>query len=379
MSIYKKPSGSLISFMSNKVKTYGGINLAQGIPGFQPPKELLDILSDIAVKPIHQYAPGTGNNGLLKLLVDKYNFYKPLSVENFLVTNGGTEAVSLLYTYFNKLFNGNFSALAFEPVYESYKELPGIFNTGFVSFAYLEGGKVDFAELEDAVLKNNVKVIFLNTPGNPFGKIWEKEEVKKLINIAEKHDLFIVLDAVYQELYFDKEPYHPINQLTERVFYVNSFSKLLSITGWRLGYMACHKKHMDEIKAIHDYTGLSSPSVLQEALVIYLQKYNWGREYTSMLREKLQDSFYLLKRNLTDLGFSIPEIRGGFFIWAELPKGHTDGFKFTMDLYDKEKVAVIPGEHFGQTYRNYVRFNIAREKDDIAEASERIKHFIKKK
>jgi aspartate/methionine/tyrosine aminotransferase len=363
--------------MSNKVKTYGGINLAQGIPGFQPPRELLDILSDIAVKPIHQYAPGTGNNGLLKLLVDKYNSYKPLSVENFLVTNGGTEAVSLLYTYFNKVFNGNFSALAFEPVYESYKELPGIFNTGFVSFAYLEGGKVDFAELENAVLNNNVKVIFLNTPGNPFGKIWEKEEIEELIGIAEKHDIFVVMDAVYQELFFDQEPYHPINQLTERVFYVNSFSKLLSVTGWRLGYLACQKEHMDEIKAIHDYTGLSSPSVLQEALVIYLQKYNWGREYTSMLREKLQNSFYLLKKNLTDLGFSIPEIKGGFFIWAELPKEHTDGFTFTMDLYDKEKVAVIPGEHFGQTYRNYVRLNIAREKDDIAEASERIKRFIK--
>jgi len=376
MNKYDRPAGSYISFMSNKVKTYGGINLAQGIPGFQPPQKLLEILSDITHESVHQYAPGTGNNELIKLLLDKYTEYSSFTAENFLITNGGTEAVSLLYTYFHKMFKDDFSALAFEPVYESYKELPGIFNTGFISFAYTDKGEIDFSYLEEICVLNHVRVIFLNTPGNPFGKIWAKEEIAELIKISEQHDIFIVLDAVYQELYFDEEPYHPVNQLTERVFYVNSFSKLLSITGWRLGYLICDRGHMHEIKAIHDYTGLSSPSVLQEALAVFLKKYHWGRDYTATLRCKLRESFHLLSGDLIDLGFRIPEIKGGFFIWAQLPEGIEDGFTFTMELYEKEKVAVIPGEHFGARYKNYVRFNIAREREDIAEASKRIKRFL---
>ena len=106
---YRKPTGSYIGFMSNKVKAYGGINLAQGIPGFDPPKELTNILSEIAGNNIHQYAPGNGNNELLELLHKKYqNDYfcfsrqQVFSKDDFLILQGATEALSLLYIYFNK-------------------------------------------------------------------------------------------------------------------------------------------------------------------------------------------------------------------------------------------------------------------------------------
>jgi aspartate/methionine/tyrosine aminotransferase len=373
MTSYEKPKGSYISFMSNMVKTQGGINLAQGIPGFSPPAELLEILSHVSKKAIHQYAPGNGNDQLLDLLVDKYGGFNK---EDFLITNGATEAVSLLYTYFNNILSKPYSALAFEPTYESYKKLPEIFGDKFISFSLSESGGVDFERLRETCENENTKIIFLNTPGNPLGKIWTKNEVMELLKVAGEQNIYVIVDAVYQELYFDKEPHNPIEDFNDNLFYVNSFSKIFSITGWRIGYMIASQKHMPSIKSIHDYTGLCAPSVLQEALANYVEDYDWGNFYIQELRKNLSDSFKILKEYLGKLGFFIPEIEGGFFIWARLPEKWDDGFKFAMDLYDEEKVAVIPGEHFSSSKRNYIRFNVARDKEEMREAVKRLERFF---
>jgi len=244
---YQKPTGSYISFMSNKVKTYGGINLAQGIPGFNPPKELTNILSEISGKNLHQYAPGNGNNELLDLLLNKYQKeYPAFQKDDILITQGGTEALSLLYTYFNKNLQKPFSALAFEPVYESYKYLPEIFNSDFIPFSFEDDFSIDFNKLKKTCIQNNVKVIFLGSPGNPFGKIWSKQEMVSLIDLSKKQDVYIILDAVYKELYFEEKPYIPLDKFNPNLFYINSFSKLFSITGWRIGYLIAHQEHMQK-------------------------------------------------------------------------------------------------------------------------------------
>lgn len=373
---YQKPSGSYISFMSNKVKAYGGINLAQGIPGFDPPNELTQILSEISNHKIHQYAPGNGNNELLDLLLEKYRSEFNFTKDDILITQGGTEALSLLYTYFNKILPKPFSALAFDPVYESYKYLPGIFNTDFVSFPFGKDSSIDFEKLESTCQKQNVKVIFLGSPGNPYGKIWTMNEMNSLIQLSRKRKIFIVLDAVYRELYFDKAPYIPLDQFNPYLFYTNSFSKLFSITGWRIGYLMAHQEHMNRIKSIHDYTGLCTPSVLQQAIVEYLKQHQFGKDYVQDLRKKLTQGYSFLSSELVKLGFEIPETKGGYFVWARLPNKFQDGFKFAIDLYEQQKVAVIPGEHFSEKAANYIRLNIAREKSEIEEGMQRIKNFF---
>jgi len=373
---YKKPQGSYISFISNKVKTHGGINLAQGIPGFNPPQELTQILSELATENLHQYAPGNGNNELLELLLKKYQSEFDFTKDDFLILQGATEALSLLYIYFNKILPKPFSALAFDPVYESYNNLPQIFNTAFVPFPFQNDSSVDFEKLENTCREKNVKVIFIGTPGNPFGKIWSKTEIDNLLKISIKLDVFVVFDAVYRDLYFEEKPYIPLEQFHPNVFYVNSFSKVFSITGWRIGYLVAHQKHMEHIKPIHDYTGLCAPSVLQQAIVEYIKNYNYGKEYIASLRQKLKKSYTLLSTALKNLGFKVPETKGGYFVWAQLPEKFPDGFKFTVDLYEQQQVAVIPGEHFSKNAKNFIRLNIARPIDEVEEGIEKIKVFF---
>ncbi len=377
-SRYDMPKGSLISFFSNKVKNQGGINLAQGIPGFSPPHELLHILSEISIRPdIHQYAPGIGNYNLLDRLIEHYQPEFPVTQNNVLIVQGATEAISLLYLYLRKKHPGSFTVLGFEPVYETYNNLPDIYNDRFISFSFEQNHSIDIEKLESVIRKEKVNLIFMNSPGNPFGRFFTKEECLKILELSEKYNFYIIFDAVYRQIYFENQPYIPLDRLNSRLFYVNSFSKLLSVTGWRVGYFISHESHMPALRAIHDYIGLCVPSVLQIAIEKYLTENQFGKEYIQIIRSGIKKSFSMLYTTLLELGFSIPKIEGGYFIWSQLPEKYNDGFRFAIDLYEKEKVAVIPGIQFSGNAGKFVRFNVAREENEIIAGIDGIRKYVK--
>lgn len=374
---YRQPEGSLISYFSNLVKSHGGINLAQGIPGYAPPAELLEILSELSVdSTIHQYAPGTGNKKLVEQICSYYD-RTLCSPDTLLVVQGATEAVTLLYIYLKKITHGNFTVLAFDPVYETYNNLPVIFGDKFVSQPYTKDNQIDFDQLEYNIENNEVRLLFLNTPGNPYGRMFTEDEVRCIIGLSSKYQFYIIIDAVYRNLYFRYKPFIPYFDSGERIFYVNSFSKSLSITGWRIGYLMCSEKHMRRIRSVHDYTGLCVPSVLQQAVADYLANYNFGISYTESVRQKLIDAYNMYKPELEKMGFGVPESDGGYFIWASLPENVRDDFRFAVDLYESKKVALIPGRHFSTGRTDFVRFNIAREKEELEKGLEKLKQYIK--
>jgi aspartate/methionine/tyrosine aminotransferase len=367
-----KPIGSLISYFSNLVKTNGGINLAQGIPGFQPPDELIEILKQTADSNIHQYAPGIGNFNLLKQLSANYN----VELDNLLVVQGATEGLSLIYTYLFKKLNGNFAVLAFEPAYESYSRLPAIFGQKFVGFT-LSNGQIDLNEFRKKVIDNNIKIVFIASPGNPYGSVLAENEINATLKMAEELGFYVVLDMVYRELYLESKPYLPILGKSQNLFYVNSFSKSLCITGWRVGYIIASAEHTVELRAIHDYIGLCAPSLLQEALAQFLIQNENGKTFIANFRETIKNNFNLMSQGLIELGFQVPPTQGGCFVWAKMPTNFPDGFLFANELYSKTKVAIIPGEHFGQNYSIWVRLNIARETKEVENGLAHISKFVK--
>lgn len=375
----EKPHGSLISFFSRKVKKDGGVNLAQGRPGFDPPEELLAILKkNISDMDLHQYAPGNGDPELVANLVKSYEQFCDCSSKNFLVLHGATEAIFLTFYYLTTIIKGSFSTLSFDPVYESYPKLPSFHNTPFHYFNIGEDLKIDFSALENKIKEENVKIIFISSPGNPAGKIWEKEELEKISVLSVKYNFFIIFDAVYKDIYFNSEPFNPLTLGNNNLFYINSFSKMLSITGWRIGYLISTHDHMKKLKSIHDYTGLSVPYLLQRSISGYLLRSGNGEDYIKTVRKKCRKNFYFLKEILENLGFFISPAEGGYFLWARLPKHYQDGFFFAEDLYNKVKLAVVPGENFSPSAKNYIRINIAVKPDIIKKGASLFKEFFSK-
>jgi len=364
--------------MSNKVKAGGGINLAQGIPGFGPPKLLLQILRNLSMEAVHQYPPGNGQADLVNLICQNYKGLGQVSPDEVLIVQGATEGVSLVYTYMNNQYGTDWSSMAFDPVYESYNELPKIFNNSLIKIPFAKGGEMDRDLCESELKSNNVKLVFINSPGNPYGKIWTEEEFQWLFTLAEKYDFFILLDAVYKDLFYgDNAPFLPLEINRERLFYVNSFSKSLSITGWRVGYLISDNKRMKELRAIHDYTGLCAPSILQYSISKYLELTDYGAAYVENTRSSLSENYYYLKPALENLGFTVAESGGGYFLWCELPEKIGNGVDFALSLYDKQKLGVVPGIHFSEDAHKWVRINIAREKEELKQALKRIENFLK--
>lgn len=352
--------GSYISYFSNLVKTYGGINLAQGIPGFDPPAELLEVLSKTREQRSHQYAPGTGNHHLLHQLQRRYQQEFLPDEAEFFIVSGATEAISLVYTFLYHKLRDKLNVLAFSPAYESYIHLPGIFGNKVVFQSLDEQGDVDLDAFEANIIMHRIKLVFLCSPGNPWGVITERDAMTRIIEICEKHQCYLLIDGVYRELYYgSRKPWYPTKQISEFVFYVNSFSKLFSVTGWRVGYLLSHKSNMNGLRHVHDYIGLSSPAPLQAALAEYLTSDEQVQHYIAELRGMISNNFYRNTEKLTSNGFRIPRHDGGYFIWAKCPEHFDSGIDFAVDLYNHLKIAVIPGAHFGNLWDQYIRINIA--------------------
>jgi len=161
IAVMTLPKGSLISYFSTLVKQHGGINLAQGIPGFEPPAALIDKLAAVAHENIHQYPPGTGNFSLVKLLIKHYSDQVQLSDKNVLVLQGATEALCLMFMYVLRKNGSPFTTLSFSPPYESYRQLPKQFGMPFIEVAPDANNCIPLNEVESHIDKNNVKLIFL--------------------------------------------------------------------------------------------------------------------------------------------------------------------------------------------------------------------------
>ncbi|PKP04942.1 MAG: hypothetical protein CVU11_02015 [Bacteroidetes bacterium HGW-Bacteroidetes-6] len=372
------PQGSLISYFSTLVKQNGGINLAQGIPGFDPPEELIAALKEVAGDPIHQYPPGTGNFKLVSQLSLHLQPQKELSSDEILILQGATEALSLVFLYILKTNGGPFNTIAFSPPYESYRQLPLQFGLPFTELQANEAGQIPLEAVAKSIDEDNTKLVFLASPGNPHGKIFEPNDINKLIDVCSEKHCYLLFDAAYRSLYFGKEPYVPFKKLNPYLFIADSFSKLWSVTGWRVGYLIHDASHAAAIRSLHDYTGLCANSVAQEALARYAAKNQFGASYSKMLRSELRKNFTTAISALTAAGFKPAQADGGYFVWSELPTEFNDGFEFAKSLYNTTKVAVVPGIHFSPMAKTFIRINIARPTSELQEGLKRIQQFVAK-
>jgi len=373
----RRPEGSLISYFSRLITRSGGINLAQGKPGFPPPAELVRHLAEASRDPaLHQYAPGNGNFELLALLTKWYR-EQGFSVDenNLLVVQGATEGLFLALFHLSRTLGNRSGVLAFEPAYESYPRLPAIMGMPFHAFPSGPGGEVDFQALREVVHRDGIRVVLLASPGNPLGKAWTRAELDSLLTILDGVGGWLVFDAVYTGIYFGHPPANPLETGYPRLILVDSFSKRLSVTGWRVGYMNAPLDTMQAIRAIHDFTGLSAPSLAQAALARYLEESGFGAEYTRSCRLTCAANHEFMSRELVKTGFRVAPSQGGYFVWARCPDSRIDGFEMAEALLTAG-VGVVPGENFSPRYRDHVRLNIATSTETVQAGARRIRDHL---
>lgn len=370
---------SIFESMSRLAAETGAINLGQGFPeGFEP-QELIEAAVKALRDGPHQYPPMMGLPVLRQAVADNAKRFLNLDIDwqrEVLVTSGATEALS--DTFLALLDHGD-EVILFEPVYDAY-----------ATVIRRAGGKVvpvRFAppkwelpreRLVEAITPKT-KLIVINTPMNPIGKIFDHEELAFIADLAIKHDLVIVADEVYEHLVFDNRPFlslFAIEGIRDRVVRIGSAGKSFSVTGWKVGYVTADAKLLEPIARAHQYVTFTTPPALQAAVAAGL---NLPDSYFSSLRAALAERRDLLVGGLRQAGFQIADVPATYFAVADIrdldPAG--DDLAFSRRLTLEAGVTPVPISSFygDRDIRSHVRFCFAKKQETLVEAIDRLRRW----
>jgi N-succinyldiaminopimelate aminotransferase len=363
---------SIFGVISRLAREHSAVNLGQGFPDFDGPEWMKDIAYKKMQEGHNQYAPF---HGTPSLRTEVSNYYKRFYGLNYnaetevTVTVGATEAIYLVIT---ALINPGDEVVVLEPFYDSY-----------VASIKLAGGipvpvtmhapdfSVDSKELEAAITPRT-KLLILNNPHNPTGKVWTKEELLSVAKLTQKHDLYLMSDEVYEFLVFDEAKHIPtatLEGMLERTITVSSAGKTFGLTGWKIGWICANEKVTRACRLVHQYVTFAVSTPMQEAVADGLKKLpDYLPGFVSLYKEK-RDSFY---KEMIKLGFEFPIPKGTYFMMVPIKKKtQLNDVDFAMKLIQERKVATVPPSAFylkSAEGGSYLRFCFAKKDETLKEA-----------
>ena len=366
---------SVIRRMTRIANQYDAINLSQGFPDFDPPKEILNRLEQVAHEDFNQYAITWGAQNFRDALAKKQSKYMNLDLDsnkNIVITCGSTEAMMAAMM---SVCDPNDKVIVFSPFYENYGAdtilcgadpiyvplHPPVFN-------------FDKEELENA-FKQNPKALILCNPSNPCGKVFSKEELEYIASLAIKYDTYVITDEVYEHIVYApyKHTYFAsLPGMFERTISCSSLSKTYSITGWRLGYCIAPENIIEQIKKVHDFLTVGAAAPLQEAAVV-------GLEFSDAYYDELQKLYThkkdLFINGLKELNIPHTEPQGAYYVMVDISEfGYDSDLDFCVDLIKNVGVAAVPGSSFFKEEENrYIRFHFAKKDETLFAALNRLK------
>ena len=366
---------SVIRRMTRIANQYDAINLSQGFPDFDPPKEILNRLEQVAHEDYNQYAITWGAQNFRDALAKKQSKYMNLDLDsnkNIVITCGSTEAMMAAMM---SVCDPNDKVIVFSPFYENYGAdtilcgadpiyvplHPPVFN-------------FDKEELENA-FKQNPKALILCNPSNPCGKVFSKEELEYIASLAIKYDTYVITDEVYEHIVYApyKHTYFAsLPGMFERTISCSSLSKTYSITGWRLGYCIAPENIIEQIKKVHDFLTVGAAAPLQEAAVV-------GLEFSDAYYDELQKLYThkkdLFINGLKELNIPHTEPQGAYYVIVDISEfGYDSDLDFCVDLIKNVGVAGVPGSSFFKEEENrYIRFPFAKKDETLLAALDRLK------
>ena len=367
---------SVIRRMTRIANQYDAINLSQGFPDFDPPKEILNRLEQVAHEDFNQYAITWGAQNFRDALAKKQSKYMNLDLDsnkNIVVTCGSTEAMMAAMM---SVCDPNDKVIVFSPFYENYGAdtilcgadpiyvplHPPVFN-------------FDKEELENA-FQQNPKALILCNPSNPCGKVFSKEELEYIASLAVKYDTYVITDEVYEHIVYApyKHTYFAsLPGMFERTISCSSLSKTYSITGWRLGYCIAPENIIEQIKKVHDFLTVGAAAPLQEAAVV-------GLEFKDAYYDELQKLYThkkdLFINGLKELNIPHTEPQGAYYVMVDISEfGYDSDLDFCVDLIKNVGVAAVPGSSFFKEEENrYIRFHFAKKDETLLAALDCLKN-----
>ena len=366
---------SVIREMTRVAHQHGAINLAQGFPDFPMPEPMKDAAAAAIHGDVNQYAITWGSPSLRLALAEKYRKWYDFSIDTeteITVTCGATEAMAAVFL---ALVDQDDEVIVFEPFYENYGP-----------DAILAGAKPVFVPLEPPdwqfdrdrlaeAFTTRTKAIIVNTPHNPTGRVFSREELAYIAELCIANDVWAFTDEIYEHIRYAGN-HHLLAGfpgMRERTVTISGLSKTFSCTGWRLGHAIAPPIETVAIRKVHDFLTVGAPAPLQEAGAVGLA---FGADYYNQMANDYRERRELLCAPLREAGFrfSVPE--GAYYVLADFSELSSSGDReFAMWLAKEAGIATVPGSSFHATPgrgSNYVRFAFCKKKDTLERAAERI-------
>lgn len=372
---------SVIRRMTRISNQYGAINLSQGFPDFDPPKEITDRLAQVALEGPHQYALTWGAQNFREALAAKQEHFSGMQVDpdrEIVVTCGSTEAMMAAMM---SVCNPGDKVVIFSPFYENYGADTILSGAQPIYVPLKHPAFVfDEEELEAAVKQEGVKALILCNPSNPCGKVFTRQELTIIADLAKKYDIYVITDEVYEHILYKPNEHTYIATLPgmrERTIMCSSLSKIYSITGWRLGYVIAPWEIADRVKKVHDFLTVGAAAPLMEAAVVGLR---FGDDYYQKLQAHYTHMRDLFLGGLRNIGLPFTEPQGAYYVLVDISEfGYEDDQLFCEDLARKVGVGAVPGSSFFREDVNHlVRVHFAKQDETLLAALDRLSDIRKK-
>ena len=367
-------SESVIRKMTRIANKYDAINLSQGFPDFDPPKEIIESLKTVAENGPHQYEVTWGSQLFRESLAKKQEKFMGIDIDpdkNIVVTCGSTEAMMVAM---HTVCNPGDKVIIFSPFYENYTA-DTILTGAEPIYVPLIPPEFNFDKkvLREA-FEQGAKALILCNPSNPTGKVFTKEELEYIAKLSIEFDTFVITDEVYEHLVYPPYKHTYIASLPnmkERTINCSSLSKTYSITGWRLGYIIAPENIINVCKKVHDFLTVGAAAPLQKAAVTGL---NFDDEYYENLTDYYDKKRKLFLDGLDKIGLKYYAPQGAYYVLVDISEfKEKDDNKFCEWMIKNIKVAAVPGSSFfREPVNNYIRFHFAKKDETLKEALKRL-------
>ena len=365
---------SVIRRMTRISNQYGAVNLSQGFPDFDPPKEILDRLAEVTKEDFHQYSITWGAQNFREALAAKQTHFMGRPIDpngEIVVTCGSTEAMMAAMM---SVTNPGDKVIVFSPFYENYGADTILSGAEPIYVPLIPPAFTFDADVLEAAFRQHPKALILCNPSNPCGKVFTREELLIIADLAKKYDAFVITDEVYEHILYAPHTHTYMASLPgmwERTISCSSLSKTYSITGWRLGYVIAPPEIIDTVKKVHDFLTVGAAAPLQEAAVTGLK---FGDDYYRGLQAEYTEKRDLFLEGLDRIGIphTVPE--GAYYILLDVSGyGYQSDLDFCEKLAQYVGVGAVPGSSFFKEPENrYIRLHFAKKNETLNEALERL-------